>query len=1122
VDGQLYYNTTAKKVYYYNATTSSWTEVGSNIYNIDGTLTSNRTVTLNGNTITFVGNTASLGVEFQSRVNVKGALTVSDFLTFNGSTSANKTIYANSLTFTTNNNLGYGSDQSIFTFSTAAPTINSGSYTTTLVNLLMPVNTGTQGANSRALLIDFSVTTNAGFLTAIQTVRGDNFFNSTDGNTYIGHSSAPSTTAKLSVNGTIQYTGNLISSGSGGNYTLSLRSGATANDFGRIVAYTNGASLTEMQSLEFGYYKTNLNSNYEFSNTNYNEWGFRVYGTITGTATGGGVYSSLLINPTLNITGNSNTSTYYGIRIAATETSTTNTTVIPFSYTHIGGTFTASNVIVNNSKIVKFTNSGASGNWGGGFGFYGGSNGNNGILALRVYSSGTADSNNAVMIGDVAEAGVQGSSIRLVVKSRVASGSESSYDDVQVIYTDSNSYTRSVSKILNGLVFGVGNASNLPSSGINGTYAVALGFQIDPLQNGWGTSFIISGKNDSGVMGEIARFTGKNKNLLVGTTTDTGTYKIEAAGLIRGTGLYSTTGDLVIGTDLNYSASQGAGNEGAVQVTGTTSGYSTKMIFRPYGNASGYNSNYWAMIEQNGTGFGISSGNYHNFSLYNGGSLRMTLLSADGTYSPYTNKVSITNNTGLGVLSITGSVGYSTITTSVDAVSGTLVPGTYYYRIVAFDESKHLSITSAQLSIVIPAGSSTNKVTITGITLPLGCRFYKVYRGTAVNNTYSYVSPTFDGASTFTDLGFVTNPGTYAPQNIPNTGTYAGFSNLGILYAKNFSGRQIVLNKELVTSDGLYVVSLPNTDSISESNMGSGINYVFGNLQYNNTSTWTGVNVAIGGITGALGYTTMSNSITIGSNFAYGGGLMTYTDSSVIGFSIGYAIAGGATVTRSTIIQNGTSQLWSSAANTSGTAKSVTSSFIWRSPWTGTGDYRLDSFPDTLSNVAIFGSYNSMINDIWFGNGGTGLSNIVNYTIHGSEIAYDPSAATIAAGGTTMTYFTNSAAGSITIAGGRGRGTGTGGDVILQTSSAAASGTTLQTLTSRWYIKYNTGTLSNVASPSASAALQIDSTTKGFLPPRMTTTDRNAIASPVAGLSIYNTTTNKIETWDGTVWNAHW
>jgi hypothetical protein len=47
--------------------------------------------------------------------------------------------------------------------------------------------------------------------------------------------------------------------------------------------------------------------------------------------------------------------------------------------------------------------------------------------------------------------------------------------------------------------------------------------------------------------------------------------------------------------------------------------------------------------------------------------------------------------------------------------------------------------------------------------------------------------------------------------------------------------------------------------------------------------------------------------------------------------------------------------------------------------------------------------------------------------------------------------------------------------------------------------------------PDASAQLDITSTTRGFLPPRMTTTQRDAISSPAAGLVIYNTTTSKLQ-----------
>ncbi len=52
----------------------------------------------------------------------------------------------------------------------------------------------------------------------------------------------------------------------------------------------------------------------------------------------------------------------------------------------------------------------------------------------------------------------------------------------------------------------------------------------------------------------------------------------------------------------------------------------------------------------------------------------------------------------------------------------------------------------------------------------------------------------------------------------------------------------------------------------------------------------------------------------------------------------------------------------------------------------------------------------------------------------------------------------------------------------------------------------------------ASAKLQVDSTTQGFLPPRMTTTERDAIATPAAGLMVYNTTTNKAQCYNGTAW----
>ncbi len=58
------------------------------------------------------------------------------------------------------------------------------------------------------------------------------------------------------------------------------------------------------------------------------------------------------------------------------------------------------------------------------------------------------------------------------------------------------------------------------------------------------------------------------------------------------------------------------------------------------------------------------------------------------------------------------------------------------------------------------------------------------------------------------------------------------------------------------------------------------------------------------------------------------------------------------------------------------------------------------------------------------------------------------------------------------------------------------------------------------ATPNASALLDLNSTSKGFLPPRMTTIQRNAISPATAGLVIYNTTINQLETYTGAGWSA--
>lgn len=54
----------------------------------------------------------------------------------------------------------------------------------------------------------------------------------------------------------------------------------------------------------------------------------------------------------------------------------------------------------------------------------------------------------------------------------------------------------------------------------------------------------------------------------------------------------------------------------------------------------------------------------------------------------------------------------------------------------------------------------------------------------------------------------------------------------------------------------------------------------------------------------------------------------------------------------------------------------------------------------------------------------------------------------------------------------------------------------------------------------AAALLQVDSTTKGFLPPRMTTTQKNAISAPPEALCVYDLTLHKLCVYTGSVWET--
>jgi hypothetical protein len=87
----------------------------------------------------------------------------------------------------------------------------------------------------------------------------------------------------------------------------------------------------------------------------------------------------------------------------------------------------------------------------------------------------------------------------------------------------------------------------------------------------------------------------------------------------------------------------------------------------------------------------------------------------------------------------------------------------------------------------------------------------------------------------------------------------------------------------------------------------------------------------------------------------------------------------------------------------------------------------------------------------------------------------------------------------------------TRGLYIAPTVTAAIDFRALETTVGKVCLNTTSGnTMIGTTTDIASAKLNVQSTTQGFLPPRMTTTQKNAIASPAAGLVVYDTTLGKL------------
>ena len=112
---------------------------------------------------------------------------------------------------------------------------------------------------------------------------------------------------------------------------------------------------------------------------------------------------------------------------------------------------------------------------------------------------------------------------------------------------------------------------------------------------------------------------------------------------------------------------------------------------------------------------------------------------------------------------------------------------------------------------------------------------------------------------------------------------------------------------------------------------------------------------------------------------------------------------------------------------------------------------------------------------------------------------------------TWVSYNANSQTGAAQI------GLSPNGEIELRTDAVKSTGSS-SSVTPRLTVN-NAGNVGiGTTTPDPEAILHLSSTTKGFLPPKMTLAQKNAISTPPSGLVVYDTTNDKLCVYNGTSW----
>lgn len=376
--------------------------------------------------------------------------------------------------------------------------------------------------------------------------------------------------------------------------------------------------------------------------------------------------------------------------------------------------------------------------------------------------------------------------------------------------------------------------------------------------------------------------------------------------------------------------------------------------------------------------------------------------------------------------------------------------------------------------------------------------------GGTLNNTYSFpaisyyqVSITATGvtvASTF----YVYLNGNGAFFNV-GTGT-----NTYILYvAVGVAGTplQLQAGSALVgTISNILIQPISNT--ISPNLTLAGSSGTVGKIEFRIPVNANYSNIYIGNQSGVISHTAYANiglgenslnrNVTGQNNVAIGLNSMYYTQESIQNVSVGIS-------TMQNLYRGSLNLAIGHTAMYNCTNVNYNSIVGAQSLYTSTGAQHTSTLGWSTLNKLTSGSYNSVI-------GSDAASNLTTSSY--CVILGYQAAKFISGGATNATVLNNSiiiGSNSYPLADSQTNQIVIGYATVGLGSNTTVLGNSSTTLTALYGAVITGGT-----SADASAQLQIDSTTKGVLFPRMTTTQKNAITSPAAGLVIYDTTLNKL------------